>query len=140
MAEIWEDGSAFEELRRRHAALADARDSIEAARKVRAPAAFLQQAMTKLRISAYRNCGGKDTMRALSMKLPCPSGIATHCHSSAGRNMRHWCCMGAQAMRKRLPPPGNPLAASAISAAPDAYLAPEEYAAREEAHKVGLGL
>lgn len=34
MAEIWEDGSAFEELRRRRAGLADARDSIEAARKV----------------------------------------------------------------------------------------------------------
>jgi hypothetical protein len=33
MAEVWEDGTAFEELRRRRAALADARDAIEAARK-----------------------------------------------------------------------------------------------------------
>ena len=48
--------------------------------------------------------------------------------------------MSAQAMRKRLPPPGNPLAAGAGGAAPDAYLAPEEYAARDEAHKVGLGV
>ena len=47
--------------------------------------------------------------------------------------------MGAQAMRKRLPPPGNPLAAGAGCAAPDAYLAPEEYAARDEAHKVAPG-
>ena len=47
--------------------------------------------------------------------------------------------MCAQAMRKRLPPPGNPLAAGAGGAAPDAYLAPEVYAARDEAHKVGVG-
>ena len=50
MAEIWEGGSAFEELRRRRAALGDARDSIEAARKVRASAAPLQQAIIKLHI------------------------------------------------------------------------------------------
>lgn len=35
MAEVWEDGSAFEDLRRRCAALAEARERIEAARKVR---------------------------------------------------------------------------------------------------------
>lgn len=59
MAEIWEDGSAFEELRRRRAALADARDSIEAARKVRARQRYC--AANSHRAAYAPNCATAET-------------------------------------------------------------------------------
>ena len=66
MAEIWEDGSAFEELRRRRAALADARDSIEAARKVCAQGYF--RSKYRVLVRSKQHCLSQNAERQIIRK------------------------------------------------------------------------
>lgn len=160
MAEVWEDGSAFEDLRQRCAALAEARERIEAARKVGEthftpmlshvltgkPSVLLRATLIFHSHSTSSGVFSRQCINILRLLGRQPDALSPPMFLCAmyarGASLylkfrrifeglaREVQCM--QAMRKRLPPPGAPPPA----ATQDAYLAPEDYVAQDEVFKV----
>jgi hypothetical protein len=151
LREAWQEGRAFLDLAARLAALAEAREGIEAARKVHFY--HLQASVITVSPCHMRNCLHLLVLGVLSsacMACCCMRGgieggreptarmhACMHIWSAA----ECWVVTRAQAMRKKLPPPENTLSQPAPNqAAGQAYIAPEDYVAQDEIYKVPSNL
>ena len=129
LRETWEDGRAFKELAQRRAAVADAREGIEAARKVG------HHCNANCPPPCMRAPGG--CLAELTLPEACgKEGRAKH----RMEVMRKKVVVLLQAMRKKLPPPENTLSQAGPSQASQQtdYLSPEDYVAQDEIFKVRL--
>ena len=129
LRETWEDGRAFKELAQRRAAVADAREGIEAARKVghHCNAKFPPPCMIAPR----------GYLAVLSLPEACGKEGKTKHRMEV---MRKQVVVLLQAMRKKLPPPENTLSQAGPSQASQQtdYLSPEDYVAQDEIFKVRM--